>query len=75
MVEAHREFLEGLRKSGKLSAGGDSEGDSEMAGLVVFRPIARDEAEKLMQDDPAVKAGVLRVEFHGWWCSDHVLPW
>ena len=27
------------------------------------------------EDDPAVKAGAFRVEFHHWWSSDHVLPW
>jgi hypothetical protein len=38
-----------------------------------FRAIPLEEAEKLMSEDSAVKAGVFRVEYHRW-SSDHVLP-
>jgi hypothetical protein len=42
---------------------------------VIFKPIPADEAQKLLQADPAVKAGELRMKCHRWWSSDHVLPW
>jgi hypothetical protein len=32
------------------------------------------ETEKLLAEDPAVKSGALRTEFHQWWSADHVQP-
>ncbi len=77
LLAAHEQFIEGLRKTGRLAAAGsvDDGGVQELAGIVVFRPGARAEAEAALIDDPAVKAGLLRVEPHMWWCADHVLPW
>jgi hypothetical protein len=42
--------------------------------MVVFNRIPDGEAQRLIAGDPAVKADVLRVEFHRWWCAAHVLP-
>jgi uncharacterized protein YciI len=75
VMAAHRQYLAKLRAEGKLSAAGRVTGEEELAGMVVFWAIPMDEAQKLEEDDPAVKAGVLRAEFHQWWSSDHVLPW
>ena len=49
--------------------------DDELRELVIFKPLPLEEGQRLMEADPAVKAGVLRVEYHQWWSSDHVLPW
>lgn len=46
-----------------------------MIGIVVFQRMPPEEAGQLIADDPAVKVGVLSVEAHRWWSSDHVLPW
>jgi hypothetical protein len=43
--------------------------------MVIFKPIPLAEAQHLLRDDPVVQAGVLRVDFHAWWSSDHVLHW
>ena len=75
LLAAHGQFVEKLRKDGKLSAAGPADGDDELAGLVVFRAIPLEEAVRLMSEDPAVRAGVFKVEYHHWWSSDHVLPW
>ena len=75
LLAAHGKYVEKLRTNGKLSASGPVDGDDELAGLVVFRAIPLEEAERLMSEDPAVRAGVFKVEYHHWWSSDHVLPW
>ena len=46
-----------------------------MQHLVIFKRIPPEEAQRLIDESPAVKAGVLRAEHHKWWCADHVLPW
>ena len=79
-MQQHKDYVEQLRAQGKLGAAGpienSGEGDSgDFVGLVIFRPILDAEAKDLMEADPAVKAGALRVEYHRWWSSDHVLPW
>lgn len=72
---AHVAFLDHLRVAGKLGATGSIEGQNALAGMVVFQAMPVKEAEMLLQDDPAVKSGAVRVEFHQWWSADHVLPW
>jgi uncharacterized protein YciI len=75
MLAEHQRYVDDLRRAVKLSAAGPVEGDSSMTGLVVFHRIPLEEARQLIGDDPAVKAGVLSVEAHRWWSSDHVFPW
>ena len=75
LIAAHRQYVDRLREGGKLSAAGAIVAPDELVGLVIFKAIPFEEAQKQMEDDPAVKAGVLRVEYHHWWSSDHVLPW
>lgn len=75
LLAAHERYIADLKAKGKLSAAGPIPPPDGLFGLVVFRPIPLAEAEGLMGDDPAVKAGVLNVEYHQWWSSDHVLPW
>jgi uncharacterized protein YciI len=72
---AHERYISDLRARGKLGAGGRIEGPDDLVGLVIFKAIPTEEAQQLLGEDPAVKAGVLRVEYHHWWSSDHVLPW
>ena len=75
LLVAHERYVGELRAAGKLGAGGRIEAPDDLVGLVIFRPVQLEEAQQLMGEDPAVKAGVLRVEYHHWWSSDHVLPW
>ena len=75
LLQAHVRYIEKMKADGKLSAAGRVDGEDDLAGLVVFRAIPLQEAKKLMDDDPPVKGGMYKVEFHQWWSSDHVLPW
>jgi uncharacterized protein YciI len=75
LLLAHERYILELKSRGKLGAAGRIEPPDDLLGLVIFRPISFAEAEQLTTDDPAVKAGLLHVELHHWWSSDHVLPW
>jgi uncharacterized protein YciI len=73
-LTAHRAYRDRLRAEGKLAAAGDT-GEDSLVDITIFRRIQPEEAQRLINDDPAVKSGVLRPELHRWWCADHVLPW
>ena len=71
---AHLEYVEKLRLGGKVAMAGATVDDDALAGMVVFERMPDDEAQRLMAEDPAVKAKVLETEFHRWWCAEHVFP-
>ena len=75
ILTAHEHYIDRLHSMGKLGAAGAIEAPDDLLGMVIFKPIPLVEAQHLLRDDPAVQAGVLRVDFHAWWSSDHVLPW
>jgi uncharacterized protein YciI len=75
LLAEHQRYMDELRRADKLAAAGAVEGDNSMIGIVVFHRITLEEAGKLAAEDPAVKPGVLSVEAHRWWSSDHVFPW
>lgn len=75
LLLAHERYVDHLKEQDKLSAAGSIEAADDFLGLVIFKPISIDDAQNLLQEDPAVQAGVLRIEYHRWWSSDHVLPW
>ncbi len=74
LLMARERYIDQLREEGKLGAAGTTEPPDDLVGLVIFKPIPLDEAQHL-QEGPAVQEGVLRVEYHSWSSSDHVLPW
>ena len=75
LLREHAEYLEGLRRKGKLAARGGVDGNAAgLEEMAVYQRIPEAEARELMAEDPAVKAGVLRAEPHGWWCAANVLP-
>lgn len=74
ILAAHEEYVNRLRREGKLAAAGPVEGDNNLAAILIFNRIEDEEARGLLDGDPAVKAGVFRVECHRWWSADHVLP-
>lgn len=71
----HERYIQDLRAKGQLGAAGQIEAPDDLVGLVIFKAIPFELAQQLMDEDPAVKSGVIRVEYHHWWSSDHVLPW
>jgi uncharacterized protein YciI len=75
LLTAHERYVERLHGLGKLGAAGAMQAPDDLLGMVVFKPVSLQEAQRLLREDPAVQAGVLRADFHAWWSSDHVLPW
>lgn len=63
-LEAHLEYLICLHKSGQVVMGGPFEDDS--GGLVLLTVDDLSEAKQLIARDPAIVAGILKVEVHAW---------
>jgi uncharacterized protein YciI len=63
---AHLRHLFTLRKRGQLRLFGPVADAGALRGIGVLTVPTRDEAEALMADDPAVRAGRLRAEVRPW---------
>ena len=65
----HLAYLGGLFKKGILNMNGPVGDDSNIAGISVYNTATMEEAIKLAEADPAVKAGRLIIEAHPWWLA------
>jgi uncharacterized protein YciI len=65
----HLAYLGGLFKQGVLNLNGPIGDESDIAGISVYNTATMEEAIKLAEADPAVKAGRLVVEAHPWWLA------
>jgi uncharacterized protein YciI len=63
---AHLKHLESMYKKGILLIAGPMGDDGDLRGIVVLKVGSMEEAQALVNADPAVKAGRLRVELHPW---------
>ncbi len=63
---AHLSYLESLYKKGVLLIAGPMGDDGDLRGIVVLKVKTMEEAQALIDADPAVKSGRLRVELHPW---------
>jgi uncharacterized protein YciI len=62
-VAAHFAYLQGLAAAGVVLLFGRTQTtDASTFGIVIYRAASPDEASRLMTDDPAVRAGVMRAE-------------
>jgi len=59
-----------LLTSGKATAAGPFDDDTDLAGIFILRAASSDEAKTWVDADPAVKAGLLVAEIHPWWSED-----
>lgn len=66
---AHMENIGRLAEEGLLSLAGPFFGDGELRGIYVFNVDSIEEAERLTNTDPAVKAGSLKMELIEWYGS------
>jgi uncharacterized protein YciI len=71
--KAHLENITRLAKEGKLIIAGPFLDDTDIRGIFIFNVESLEEAEKLTESDPAVKAGVLSMELHPWY-GPAILP-
>ncbi|HEU5141137.1 MAG TPA: YciI family protein [Bacillales bacterium] len=64
-AEAHFKALQGLLKDGKLVlAGRTLESEETTFGIVILQTVDEEEARRLMENDPAVKGGIMTAELH-----------
>lgn len=66
---AHLAYLGGLFEKGIITMNGPFGDDGEIRGATVYRVSTLEEARRLAEGDPAVQAGVLKVEVHPWWLA------
>ena len=64
---AHLRNIIRLAKEGKLLLAGPFLDDQNIRGIFIFNVTTVEEARELASTDPAVKAGLLEMEFHPWY--------
>jgi len=69
LQNAHLKNIMRLAAEGKLIIAGPFLDNQEIRGIFVFNVATVDEAKKLTETDPAIKAGVLVMELHPWYGS------
>jgi uncharacterized protein YciI len=74
VMRQHHAFIERLLDQGKLAIAGPFpfSDQGELRGAAIFR-VGAEQTAKLTQDDPIVKAGLLKAEIHPWDTSKGVL--
>jgi len=65
----HLAHLRALYEAGKLLLAGpfDEQKDAALRGMCLYRVASAEEARRLAEGDPAVKAGRLAVDVVAWW--------
>src|SRR5579862_3433386 len=66
---AHLKNILRLANEGKLIVAGPFLDKQDIKGIFIFNVSTIDEAKKLTETDPAVKAGTLIMELHPWYGS------
>lgn len=66
LQNAHLAHLDKMHAEGKLCIAGPFLDNGEIRGICVYTVASAEEAKRLAESDPAVKAGRLIVEIHPW---------
>ena len=66
---AHLKNITRLADEGKLVVAGPFMDDQPIRGIFIFNVSTIEEAKKLTETDPAIKAGTLVMELHPWYGS------
>ena len=64
--------IRSMDESGKLLIAGPFSDGGDLRGMFVFRVVSLEEAKALAEQDPVVKAGRLRLEWHPWFAAKNV---
>ncbi|AFK03614.1 YCII-related protein [Emticicia oligotrophica DSM 17448] len=73
LQKAHMENIGRLADEGKLVVAGPFTDDTDLKGIYIFDVKTIEEAQKLCETDPAIKAGSLMMELHPWYGSAAML--
>lgn len=69
LQKAHLKNIMRLAEEGKLVMAGPFLDNQDIRGIFIFNVSSVEEAKKLTESDPAVKAGSLVMELHPWYGS------
>lgn len=69
LQRAHMDNIQRLAKEGKLVVAGPFLDNGDLRGIYIFDVTTLEEAQKLTETDPAIKAGRLQMELHLWYGS------
>jgi uncharacterized protein len=74
VIKRHHAFMQQMTEQGNIALAGPFplSVPGELRGVVIFR-VGEAQAAKLTQEDPVVKAGVLKAELHPWATGKGVL--
>jgi len=72
LQEAHLAHIRSMGASGKLLVAGPFSDGGDLRGMFVFRTETLEEAKALAEQDPAVKAGRLILEWHPWFAAKNI---
>ncbi len=72
LQEAHMAHIRKMAESGKLILAGPFADDGDLRGLFIFRTDSPEEAKALAEQDPSVRAGRLRLEWHPWYAAKNI---
>jgi uncharacterized protein YciI len=69
LQKAHMENITRMAEEGTLVLAGPFLDDGDIRGIYIFNVATIEEAKKLTESDPAIKAGRLVMELHPWYGS------
>lgn len=69
LQEGHMANISKLYKEGKLKVAGPFADDGHWRGVFIFDVASKEEAELLLNGDPAIAAGRLSYEIHPWYTA------
>lgn len=67
--QAHLDYMSENAKTGSLLIAGPFGDDGEMRGIVIYDVATKAEADSIISNDPAVKAGRLAIDVKPWWAA------
>lgn len=66
---AHQNYMSENAKTGTLLIAGPFGDDGDMRGIVIYDVATKAEADSIISNDPAVKAGRLAIDVKPWWAA------
>jgi uncharacterized protein YciI len=73
LQKAHLQNISRMAREGSLVLAGPFMDSGEIRGIYIFNVTSVEEAKKLTETDPAIKAGSLVMELHPWYGSAALL--
>ncbi len=61
LMEAHFQYLKLLLKQNKLFLAGPTLIPEDPSGIIIFETETADEAKRLLEEDPSIKAGIQKI--------------